>query len=173
LTLGLTLFAAVGSADARPRLNKGRIHAGTTSQGRAAVFIVVRREGQPFALVGMAFMMTLTCEEDQTSQQWLAVAIWPSPLAMPSHGIDLNQVELTQAISVEGKIQAVHGSGSLSWTIPAFTAQEQIQTCSSGDLSWTVHRRKPTTPIPAPPAHPLATRVIHADGATITLSRVS
>lgn len=173
MVAALALTACPDAAQAHA--HKTRLYSGTTSQGGRAGFVILRREGRPFALRAMALELTLTCDVDETEQAWLAVALWLQPLEMPSHGIYLNEIDPSRAFAINGKIQAVHGSGTLSWAIPAFTTDQQLQTCSTGDAqTWNVDRTDPSSaPALTPPAHPLARRVLHVHGGRIEFYRVS
>ena len=115
----------------------------------------------------------MTCE-DGTLQTWFVGMSWAkttADVAVARAGPGPPWT-LTQSLHVHGKVQAIHGSGTLRFTIAALTVDEQAQLCTSGDLTWTVDRTVPPVATP-PPAEPLQVlRYVTPDGINITMTRV-
>ena len=49
-----------------------------------------------------------------------------------------DDVNSYQAVHVAGEIGFMDGEGTVSFTLPALTADEQAQVCTTGDLTWEV-----------------------------------
>jgi hypothetical protein len=98
--------------------------------------------------------------DDGTVQSWYVAFGWGRLPSLPSHALDLDLVDISQAIHVHGKVQAVHGAGTLEFTIAALTVDEQPQLCTSGEVTWTVDRTVPpvAAPLPAEPLQVVALR---------------
>jgi hypothetical protein len=164
--------AAAGSG--RPRTYEGPL-----GEGRAKIqFDLLKREGRPLAIRSFGFgIVSLTCDGDGSVQEWGVEFGWFGRLPeLPSHMVDLDVVDPDSAIHLHGKVQAVQGEGTLVLTIPALTADEQAQVCTTGELSWTVVRTVPPVLEPPPTPAPTPIQVLHfvaADGAHVTLTRVS
>jgi hypothetical protein len=84
----------------------------------------------------------------------------------------MDEVSFELAFHLHGKIQATHGEGTLSFAAAQFTADEQVQRCSTGELPWTVDRTVPPVLNPAPAGTPIEVRhLVMPDGTRITLTR--
>lgn len=91
---------------------------------------------------------------------------------LPSHAIDLDMVDISSALHLHGVIQAIHGEGTLVFTVPALTADEQAQLCTSGEQPWTVDRTvPPVQSLALPPGIQVLRFAIN--GARVTMTRVS
>jgi hypothetical protein len=152
--------------------HKVRVYEGPLGEGGATIrFELVKREGRPMQMRSMSFgVMTLTC--DDGSEQGSSM-MWSGGLPeLPSHALDLDY-SYDIVLHLHGTIQAVHGSGTLSVAIAWFTQDEQVQTCESGELTWTVDR---TVPSVESPASPPAIQVRHfamATGARVIMTQVA
>jgi hypothetical protein len=161
-----------GGAIAGP--GKLRIYRGTLGDtGRKIFFHIVKRVDRPVALREIEFGVEMTCDVDGSIQQWGVGFGWGGRIpSMPSHTLGLDMVDFHAALHVHGKIQAVHGEGTLSFAIPEFTADATVQTCASGDLTWTVDRTVPSVEQPNN-VPPIEVRHFVLDGAHVTLTRMS
>ena len=79
------------------------------------------------------------------------------------HQLDLSENWQVIAFMVSGRIGSHHGSGTLSFLLPALTADEQAQVCTMGELTWMVDRTA-REDFPFRPAVPM-----QGDGRTITM----
>ena len=79
------------------------------------------------------------------------------------HHLDLSENWQVIAFMVSGRIGAHHGSGTLSFLLPALTADEQAQVCTMGELTWMVDRTA-REDFPFQPAVP-----VQGDGRTIAM----
>lgn len=173
--LAVCLLGGGASAGAgKPRTYEGSLG----EEGGKIQFDLLKREGRPLAIRSVQFgTVSLTCDVDGSVQKWGVEFGWFGRLPeLPSHLIDLDLVDPGSAVHVHGKVQAVHGEGTLALTIPALTGDEQAQACSSGELPWTVDRTVPPVLDLSPTPSPAAIQVLHfvaADGVRVTLTRLS
>lgn len=168
----LVLSLAVVSVDASAGAGKRRVYEGTVSNGYPMGIKLILRDDGPPALREVEFGADTTCD-DGTMQTWFMSFGWGGGFpAMPSHALDLDLVDSSQAIHLHGKVQAVHGAGTLQFTIAALTMDEQAQLCTTGELTWTVDRTVPPVATP-PPSEPLqVVRYVTGDGIRVTLTRL-
>ena len=168
----LVFSVTVVCVDASAGAGKRRVYEGMLSNGYPMGIKLVLHEGRPPALSEVEFGADLTCE-DGTLQTWFVGFGWGGSLpALPSHALDLDLVDTSQAIHLQGKVQAIHGTGTLRFTIAALTMDEQAQVCTTGELTWTVDRTVP--PVATPPqTEPLqVVRYVTGDGIRVTLTRL-
>ena len=168
----LVFSVTVVSVDASAGAGKRRVYEGTLSNGYPMGIKLVLREDRSPALREVGFGADITCE-DGTLQTWFIGFGWAGGLpALPSHALDLDLVDSSQAIHLQGKVQAIHGAGTLQLTIAALTADEQSQLCTSGEVTWTVERTVPPVASP-PPTEPLqVVRYVTGDGIRVTMTRL-
>ena len=163
-----------GGAGAEP--GKLRVYEGPLGEAGVTIrFELVKREGRPLQMRSMSFgiggevPLTLTC--DDGSVQETGFGFEGGLPRLPSHALDLDEV-YDVALHVHGTIQAVHGSGTFSIAVPRFTQDEQVQSCSSGELTWTVERILPPAEGPASPT-PIQVHFVMTSGARVTMTRVT
>jgi hypothetical protein len=167
----LVFSVTVVSVEASAGAGKRRVYEGTLSNGYPMEIKLVLREDRPPALREVEFGADITCD-DGTLQTWFIGFGWGGGLpAMPAHALDLDLVDSSQAIHLHGKVQAVHGAGTMQFTIATLTMDEQAQLCTTGELTWTVDRTVP--PVESPPPVPLeVVRYVTGDGVRVTLTRL-
>jgi hypothetical protein len=154
----------------RPRVYEGPLG----EEGATIQFELVKREDRPMAMRSFSFEATLTCDIDGSVQEWGVGMGWGGGLPkLPSHALDLDDVSGDAAIHLHGTIQAVHGSGTLSFAVAQMTQDEQAQTCSTGELAWTVDRTVPPVESPTPPPAIQVLHVVTASGARVTMTQVA
>jgi hypothetical protein len=176
--------AVVLSANASADAGKRRIYEGTIGDGGQPIKLtLVLREGKAPALAEVEFGADMVCD-DGTSQLWEVGLGWGGQLpSLPSHTLDLDAVDVSSAMHLHGKVQAVHGEGTFEYTIPGLTADEQAQRCTTGELAWTATRTAPPvegplpsplpTPSPSPSPSPLQiVRFVTSGGVRVTMTRV-
>ena len=168
----LVFSVTVVSVSASAGEGKRRVYEGTLSSGLPIEMKLVVREDRPPGIAELQFGADMTCE-DGTTQSWFVGWGWfGGRPPMPSHALDLDLLDPSSALHVHGIVQAVHGSGTLQFTIAALTADEQAQICTTGELTWTVDRTVPPVASP-PPTEPLqVVRYTTSDGMRVTLTRL-
>lgn len=168
------MMATLFGVDAQAGSGLPRVYEGTEGDvGRLIAFTLVKRADRPVGLRQIDFAAEMTCT-DGTTQSWSVGIWWGGRLPpLPSHALDLDMVDTSSALHVHGLIQATHGEGTLAWTVPALTAEEQAQLCTTGELLWTVERTVPPVESPAPPSGIQMLRYVAADGARVTMTRIA
>ena len=163
----------------RQRPGSPRVYAGPLGEaGGTARFELVKRVGRPLAMRSMGFEgVRLTCDIDGSVQVWGFGwewrARWTGGLReLPGHALDLDDVG-GMVVHIHGTINAVRGSGTLSIAVGLYTQDEQVQTCSSGELTWTVDRTVPPIESPAPPPAIQVLHFVTASGAHLTMTRLA
>ena len=155
--IGIVVLVAILSvsmatpAAAAPRT---RVYVGETSQGKFfAVNVRKAYDGQRY-FKGFTVGLVLTCEDASTLEFGLGV----SPGGMRIQLTDGVFVDFDQvfgfpgsgAIHIHGRIGHHRGSGTFRFTVAELTADEQAQTCTTGDLTWQVeydHTQSPTSSV--------------------------
>jgi hypothetical protein len=174
VVLALCMTDGDAAATRRPRIFEGPLG----DEGATARVELLKRDGRPWAMRSMRFdAVRLTCDIDGSVQEWGFGWEWRPRWTdglpeLPSHALDLDEVG-NIVLHVHGTIHAVEGSGTFSIEVGLFTEDEQVQTCSTGELTWTVDRTVP--PVASPTAVP-AIQVLHlitASGARVTLTRAA
>jgi len=158
-----------------------RIYEGTTAQLQkggepyTVMFHLVKRDDGTFRLKVMEFGATLTCEDASQLFYYFGFGFGR---AYPLEGRTLayDQVSFDFAVHVHGRFRARQADGTLEITVPALTADEQAQICTSGEVAWTALRTQP--PIPDTVLPNGETRSISLNGGTtrvdiVTLRRMA
>lgn len=135
-------------AHAVPRLRK---YKGQTSQAHNISFLVAKTDAGRF-IRGMQIDLDFTCE-DQTTQGSDGVSVSAgtrcrSPME-PSHSTRSTRPRRCMS---PGGLWVAPWAGTLTITLPALTADEQAQLCTTGDLTWEVDflRTIPRAKVDAP-----------------------
>ena len=126
---------------------KTRTYPGRTTQDKRIRFVVQTTDSGRRFIHSARYFVTLTCE-DATTQEW-GVG-W----SYSRRGVELDEqdrfalddVNPDMATHLAGRIGHRQGSGTLRVTIPALTETEDAQTCTTGDLTWTVERAPVVVP---------------------------
>ena len=166
----MVFSVTVASVSASAGAGKRRVYEGTLSSGLPIGMKLLVREDRPPGIAELEFGADMTCD-DGTVQSWFVGWGWfGGRPPMPSHALDLDLVDPSSALHLHGIVQAVHGSGTLQFTIAALTADEHAQLCTTGDLTWSVDRTVPPVATP-PPSEPLqVVRYVTGDGIHITMT---
>jgi hypothetical protein len=173
LTMTAVMMATTFGVDAHAGAGKPRVYEGTLGDDGSMGFRLVKRVDRPLGLREFAFSADMTCD-DGTTQGWFVGFAWGGRFpSLPSHAIDLDMVDPFAALHLHGVIQAIHGAGTLEWTIPALTVDEEAQLCTSGELPWTVDRTVPPVENPIPPPALQVLNFVATDGARVTMTRVA
>jgi hypothetical protein len=117
---------------------------GKTSQSEQ-FRLLLHKHGTHVRLDALFFIATLTCD-DQTTQGWgVGIEWYPHGPVLPDRVLTVDEVDPFEALHISGHVGPLTGRGHMTFSIPAFTADEQPQLCTTGDLTWAVHR----TDVPA------------------------
>lgn len=115
-----------------------RVYKGETSQAKAISFRI-KKTDRGRSLKGFRVEITMTCE-DATTQEWGLGWGFGGEGILLTDGVlvDFDDVFILDATHLHGRIGQHQGSGTFMYTIAALTADEQAQTCTTGDLTWQV-----------------------------------
>jgi len=128
------------ATDGVPRNYKGTLG----DAGGTISFSLIKQSGKPLELVEFQFdNVTVTCDDGTTELVGAGTSWLGGMPSLPSHALDLDEVDSQEALHLHGKIQAIQGSGTLQWTTAALTSDERPQLCTTGVLQWTVARSVP------------------------------
>jgi hypothetical protein len=130
MVLFLLVPATAGAGDVHYRRYRGH-----TSQGDLVTATTYVQDGTRHAVIDFV-SMTLDCE-DGTQVQWPVPFIVPMPSG-ETFGID--DVSFSQAAHLDGRLGVHMGSGTVTFSVPGLTADEQAMLCTAGDLTWRVRR---------------------------------
>jgi hypothetical protein len=112
---------------------------GRTSQS-AEFRVLLHKRGTVVRLDELLFIATLTCD-DQTTQGWgVGIEWFPHGPVLPDRVLAVDEVDPFEALHISGHVGPLTGRGHMTFSVPAFTADEQLQLCTTGDLTWAVHR---------------------------------
>lgn len=117
-----------------------RVYRGETSQEHGIKFQVARTDaGRRYLLEVFVRNLTATCE-DGTTQSFGAGWGFGGPYVRIDEGgsFSFEDVGSYGAFRLGGRIGPLIGEGTLSYTFPVLTDDEQAQVCTTGDLTWTV-----------------------------------
>ena len=170
LTAIVALVASAGvlpatavSAGGTPEV---RYYEGPTSEGgRVRISVVVSDDGVAWLsllLIDGPYRCADGTEgEVETGLGWLRRG---SPVIADQH-LDLSENWGVIAVMGAGRIGAHSGSGTMTFLLPALTANEQAQVCTMGEFTWTVERTEgEDLPFRS------AVWVQRADGRTVTMA---
>ncbi len=135
ILVGFLVLTAAVPAHAAPRI---RIYRGETSQGQAIAFRVVKTDAGRSVVV-MFLTAAVTCE-DATTQEWGFGWDFGNTGSVPitDGAFSYDQVDQFMAAHFDGRLGPLRGEGTVSMAVPAMTADEQAQLCTTGDLTWEV-----------------------------------
>ena len=112
---------------------------GKTSQS-ASFNVLLHKHGTVVRLDRLSFGAILTCD-DQTTQHWGVRFGWyPHGPVLADRVLTIDEVSPFDALHISGHVGPLHGRGHMTFSVPEFTADEQPQLCTTGDVTWAVHR---------------------------------
>jgi hypothetical protein len=136
IVVGTLILSTAVPAQAAVRL---RQYKGQTSQAHNISFFVARTDAGRF-IKEIEFNVDLTCD-DQTTQR-VGVGYGLQVPITDGGAFSIDEVDQGAALHVAGDLGRLEGQGTLSWAFPAFTPDEQVQLCTTGDLTWEVEFRR-------------------------------
>ena len=83
------------------------------------------------------FQLRMRCDDGTSAGKWAIGIIWIGggpPVHDGSFAID--EVEFDEAFHWSGHLGDARAHGRIRWAFPAFTQDEQLQVCGSGELGW-------------------------------------
>ena len=143
--IALPLIAAAGTSSETPT----RHYSGTTAQGRPIeIKAVETADGWAVQRISLAFKMR--CEDSASKFSREATRVFDPPIPVDEkHRFAIDDVSLMEALHVHGRLGANAATGTLEFNVPAFTNQEELQVCSSGERLWTASKDSQTSPTPS------------------------
>ena len=146
----LFVWMAVPAAAA----SRTRVYMGETSQVKSfAVRVLKASDGQRY-FKGFDAEITMTCEDASTREFGMGVG-WGGKQNQLTDGVfvDIDENWGSEAFHIHGRIGQHRGSGTFRITLAELTADEQAQTCTTGDLTWQVeydHTQSRTSSVSSP-----------------------
>ena len=147
IIVGTLILSTAAPAQAAVRL---RQYKGQTSQAHNISFFVAKTDAGRF-IKEMRFNIDYTCEDQTTQLSGWGFGLGKTvPITNGAFSID--EVDQTLALHVAGDLGRLSGQGTLTLSFPAFTPDEQLQLCTTGDLTWEVEFRRtiPRNTVDAP-----------------------
>lgn len=114
-----------------------RVYKGTTSQDHTVKFFVVKND-RGRSVYQFNIDLSFSCE-DGTTQEW-GVGYGFGGGRRLTDGVlwEFDEVSPWEAIHFNGRIGHRRGTGTLLWSVPLLTADEQAQLCTTGEQTWQV-----------------------------------
>lgn len=134
ILIGVLVLTIAVPAQASPRLRK---YKGQTSQAHNIAFFVARTDAGPF-IKEMWFTVDLTCDDQTTQRVGVGYGFGRDQAPITAGTLLIDEVDQSSALHVAGDLGRLQGQGTLSWAFPAFAPDEQVQLCTTGDLTWEV-----------------------------------
>lgn len=103
----------------------------------------------------MRFNVDLTCDDQTTQRVGVGYGFARNQVPITAGAFSIDELDQGSALHVAGDLGRLKGQGTLSWAFPAFTPDEQVQLCTTGDLTWEVEfiRTIPRAKVDAPASH--------------------
>ena len=149
--VGTLILSTAVPAHAAPRL---RLYKGKTSQAHNISFFVAKTDAGR-SIREVSFNVDLTCDDQTTQRVGVSYGFARNQVPITAGAFSIDEVSQSDALHVAGDLGRLQGQGTLSWAFPAFTPDEQVQLCTSGDLTWDVEFRRtiPRAKVDAPASH--------------------
>lgn len=138
IVVGTLLLSTAVPAQAVSRV---RHYKGKTSQAHNISFFVARSDAGRF-IKEMWFNVDMTCEDQTTQQVGVGYGFARNQVPITAGAFSIDEVDQGAALHVVGDLGPLQGQGTFSWAFPAFTPDEQVQLCTTGDLTWEVEFRR-------------------------------
>lgn len=155
IIVGILILGTAVPAQAAVRL---RQYKGQTSQAHNISFFVARTDAGRF-IKEMWFNVDLTCDDQTTQRVGVGYGFARNQVPITEGAFSIDEVDQGSALHVAGDLGRLQGQGTLSWAFPALTPDEQVQLCTTGDLTWEVEFRRvlPRGKVDAPASHVVRT----------------
>jgi hypothetical protein len=158
IIVGALILSTAAPAQAAVRL---RQYKGQTSQAHNISFFVAKTDTGRF-IKGIQFNVDLTCDDQTTQRVGVGYGFAGGQVQITDGAFSIDEVSQSDALHVAGDLGRLQGQGTLSWAFPAFSPDEQVQLCATGDLTWEVEFRRviPRGKVDAPASHVLRTATL-------------
>lgn len=137
MTVGILILSTAVPANAAVRL---RQYKGQTSQAHIISFFVAKTDAGRF-IKEMWFNLDYTCEDQTTQRSGWGFGLG-NTVPITNGAFSFDEVDQGLALHVAGDLGRLQGQGTLTLSFPAFTPDEQVQLCTTGDLTWEVEFRR-------------------------------
>ena len=134
ILVGTIILSTAVPANAAVRL---RQYKGQTSQAHNISFFVARTDAGRF-IKEIEFSVDLTCDDQTTQRVGVGYGFGRDQAPITAGTLLIDEVDQSSALHVAGDLGRLQGQGTLSWAFPAFAPDEQVQLCTTGDLTWEV-----------------------------------
>jgi hypothetical protein len=142
LAFGIVVFTVIlGAAVPAHAAVRLRHYKGQTSQAHNISFFVAKTDAGRF-IKEMWFNVDLTCDDQTTQRVGVGYGFAGNQVPITDGAFSIDAVGQSDALHVAGDLGRLQGQGTLSWAFPAFTPDEQVQLCTTGDLTWEVEFRR-------------------------------
>ena len=166
----VVLAAILSLAMATPAAaaSRTRVYKGETSQIKPfSVRVLKADDGQRY-FKGFDMEILLTCEDASTQEFGMGFG-WGGKQNQLTDGVlvDIDEVFGSDALHLHGRIGHHRGSGTFRYTVAELTADEQAQTCTTGDLTWQVeydHTQSRTSSVSSPALDGMVKIRVGSDG---------
>lgn len=138
IIVGTLILSTAAPAHAALRL---RQYKGQTSQAHNISIFVAKTDAGRF-ITDMFFHLDFTCEDQTTQEIGWGFGFGRNQVPIIDGTFSFDQVDQTAALHVAGDLGRLDGQGTLTLSFPAFTPDEQVQLCTTGDLTWEVEFRR-------------------------------
>lgn len=92
----------------------------------------------------------MRCEDSASKFSRDTTRVFDPPIAVDDkHRFAIDDVSLMEPLHVHGRLGANAATGTLEFNVPAFTNQEDLRVCSSGERLWTASKHAQTSPTPS------------------------
>ena len=130
-------FLVLGMATPAHAAARLRLYRGETSQMQRISFVVAKTNSGRFVR-GFDAQLTFTCDDESTQDVGWGFGLGNRQVPVVDRAFAFDEVDQTEALHLAGDLGSLHGQGTLTLSFPAFTQDEQLQVCTTGDLTWTV-----------------------------------
>ena len=137
MTVGILILSTAVPANAAVRL---RQYKGQTSQAHIISFFVAKTDAGRL-IREMWFNLDYTCEDQTTQRSGWGFGLG-NTVPITDGAFSFDEVDQGLALHVAGDLGRLQGQGTLTLSFPAFTPDEQVQLCTTGDLTWEVEFRR-------------------------------
>ena len=138
ILVGTIILSTAVPANAAVRL---RQYKGQTSQAHNISFFVARTDAGRF-IKEMWFTVDLTCDDQTAQRVGVGYGFARNQVPITDGAFSIDEVDQGSALHVAGDLGRLQGQGTLSWAFPAFAPDEQVQLCTTGDLTWEAEFRR-------------------------------
>jgi hypothetical protein len=132
------------------RPHRLRQYGGETSQAQP-IFIKIVRAANGWRLAEADFGFRMRCQDGSKYRLGLGIGWFGGGPRLDDHGrFSVDEVDPFDALHFHGRLGPHRGSGTVEFTEPALTQDEQAMRCTSKERTWSVVPAVDVTPPPPP-----------------------